>query len=404
MYGDKDLSDDDHLKTNIKASEDSKPSGNFIALDHDCPVRISSSSSSSSTFDSSCSALTIPLLGPKMVSAAYATFRLTQPSSSPASLKSKPHITFPFKAYTFSALRKHPKLQFSAKSTDVSKEDRPSESSTEVEAEADTEAFDKRRLEEKFAVLNTGIYECRSCGYLYNEAAGDPSYPIPPGLPFDRFPEDWRCPTCGAAKTFFSSKSVEIAGFAQNQQFGLGGNTLTSGQKAILIYGSLLFFFVLFLSVTCIPYSQGPDHFTALKCADVGTLYCLQMSEEFSFVHYPDQVALESQYQLPAQCCTGSTSSWLNLAELVAACGAIIPLESQNYMLHEASCGALVKLGQSAAKVVILRNRAAALNALLVLESGYSSSAVSMAESGAMEAFLHLFRCHLKLPNWLFFL
>ncbi|KAJ9185883.1 hypothetical protein P3X46_005463 [Hevea brasiliensis] len=90
--------------------------------------------------------------------------------------------------------------------------------------------FDKRRLEEKFATI------------------GDPLYPIPPGLQFDKLPEDWSCPTCGAAKTFFESKSVEIAGFAQNQQYGLGGNSLTSGQKAILIYGSLLFFFVLFLS------------------------------------------------------------------------------------------------------------------------------------------------------------
>lgn len=108
--------------------------------------------------------------------------------------------------------------------------------------------FDNRRLEEKFAVLNTGIYECRSCGYKYDEAVGDPAYPIPPGLQFDKLPEDWRCPTCGAAKSFFESKSVEIAGFAQNQQFGLGGNTLTSGQKAVLIYGSLFFFFVLFLS------------------------------------------------------------------------------------------------------------------------------------------------------------
>lgn len=75
-------------------------------------------------------------------------------------------------------------------------------------------------------MLNTGIYECRSCGYNYNEAVGDPSYPIPPGLPFDKLPEDWRCATCGAAKSFFDSKSVEIAGFAQNQQYGLGGNYL----------------------------------------------------------------------------------------------------------------------------------------------------------------------------------
>lgn len=97
-------------------------------------------------------------------------------------------------------------------------------------------------------MLNTGIYECRSCGYKYDEAVGDPSYPIPPGLSFEKLPEDWRCPTCGASQSFFESKSVEIAGFAQNQQFGLGGNALSSGQKAILIYGSLFLFFVLFLS------------------------------------------------------------------------------------------------------------------------------------------------------------
>nr|GEX39813.1 FAR1 DNA binding domain-containing protein [Tanacetum cinerariifolium] len=65
----------------------------------------------------------------------------------------------------------------------------------------------------------------------------DPSYPIAPGIHFDRLPEDWRCATYGVAKTFFQSKSVEIAGFAQDQQFGLGGNTLTGTQKAILIYG-----------------------------------------------------------------------------------------------------------------------------------------------------------------------
>ncbi|KAK7258740.1 hypothetical protein RIF29_24324 [Crotalaria pallida] len=114
---------------------------------------------------------------------------------------------------------------------------------------SDSTIIDKRRLEEeKFAVLNTGIYECRSCGYKYDEAVGDPSYPIAPGFQFEKLPEDWRCPTCGAARSFFQSKSVEIAGFAQNQQFGLGGNSLTSGQKTVLIYGTLLFFFALFLS------------------------------------------------------------------------------------------------------------------------------------------------------------
>ncbi|ESQ29822.1 hypothetical protein EUTSA_v10023702mg [Eutrema salsugineum] len=122
----------------------------------------------------------------------------------------------------------------------------PLEETETMELEDATEK--RRREEEKFAVLNTGIYECRSCGYKYDESAGDPSYPIPPGFQFDKLPEDWRCPTCGAAKTFFESKMVEIAGFAQNQQYGLGGNALTSGQKTALIFGSLFLFFMLFLS------------------------------------------------------------------------------------------------------------------------------------------------------------
>ncbi|XP_059312186.1 uncharacterized protein LOC132063584 [Lycium ferocissimum] len=189
------------------------------------------------------------------------TFNLSSPSLS-STPKPKPHLTFqPFhlKSHSISSFYRTPRTQFNLpKSIDVSKEDKPiseqpiPETPTseyqEPQLEVEEEKFDKRRLEEKFAVLNTGIYECRSCGYKYNEASGDPSYPVPPGLPFDKLPEDWRCPTCGAAKSFFDNKSIEIAGFAQNQQYGLGGNTLTSGQKALLIYGGLLLGFVLFLS------------------------------------------------------------------------------------------------------------------------------------------------------------
>ncbi|RLN05120.1 anaerobic nitric oxide reductase flavorubredoxin [Panicum miliaceum] len=151
---------------------------------------------------------------------------------------------------------------FALHSVDVSKDDKPLETPPLPTAEGaqqdpaaplqpeedDGPKLDPRRFEEKFAVLNTGIHECRSCGYRYDQAAGDPSYPVPPGLPFTQLPDDWRCPTCGAAQSFFESKSVEIAGFAQNQQFGLGGNSLTSGQKGLLIYGSLLLGFLFFIS------------------------------------------------------------------------------------------------------------------------------------------------------------
>lgn len=39
----------------------------------------------------------------------------------------------------------------------------------------------------------------------------------------------------------------EVAGFAENQGYGLGTNTMTGEQKSLLIYGSLLFFIFLFL-------------------------------------------------------------------------------------------------------------------------------------------------------------
>ncbi|XVF06265.1 hypothetical protein REPUB_Repub06bG0032800 [Reevesia pubescens] len=197
----------------------------------------------------------------------FSFHHLTQPSAKPQ----KSHLFLsPKQLPTIFSLNIKPnkkQLHFTIHSIDVSKEDSkkdtptsdqetqspilPSQetiTTTTITAEEEEVKFDKRRLEEKFAVLNTGIYECRSCGFKYDEAVGDPSYPIPPGFQFDKLPDDWRCPTCGAAKSFFESRSVEIAGFAQNQQFGLGGNALTSGQKALLIYGSLFFFFVLFLS------------------------------------------------------------------------------------------------------------------------------------------------------------
>lgn len=61
-------------------------------------------------------------------------------------------------------------------------------------------------------------------------------------------PEDWYCPICGADKGKFQSKAKEIAGFAENQKYGLGTNSLTGGQKSLLIFGSLFAFFFLFLA------------------------------------------------------------------------------------------------------------------------------------------------------------
>lgn len=66
-------------------------------------------------------------------------------------------------------------------------------------------------------------------------------------LPQD-LPADYACPTCGAPKTKFQSRMTVVAGFAENQKYGIGTNSWTGDQKLFLIYGSLVIFFVLFLA------------------------------------------------------------------------------------------------------------------------------------------------------------
>ena len=47
-------------------------------------------------------------------------------------------------------------------------------------------------------------YICNVCGYVYDPAQGDPNGEIPPGTPFEKLPDDWVCPICGASKEEFS--------------------------------------------------------------------------------------------------------------------------------------------------------------------------------------------------------
>jgi len=46
-------------------------------------------------------------------------------------------------------------------------------------------------------------YVCVVCGYIYDEAEGDPDGGLPPGTRFEDIPDDWVCPECGAAKDDF---------------------------------------------------------------------------------------------------------------------------------------------------------------------------------------------------------
>lgn len=40
-------------------------------------------------------------------------------------------------------------------------------------------------------------YQCEVCGYVYDEAAGEPREGFPAGTSWADVPDDWCCPDCG---------------------------------------------------------------------------------------------------------------------------------------------------------------------------------------------------------------
>jgi len=46
-------------------------------------------------------------------------------------------------------------------------------------------------------------WTCKICGYIYDPEKGDPDGNILPHTSFEKLPEDWVCPVCGAPKDMF---------------------------------------------------------------------------------------------------------------------------------------------------------------------------------------------------------
>jgi len=51
-------------------------------------------------------------------------------------------------------------------------------------------------------------WQCRTCGYIYDEAVGDPDEGLAPGTRWSDIPDDWVCPECGTAKSDFDMVEV----------------------------------------------------------------------------------------------------------------------------------------------------------------------------------------------------
>ncbi len=50
-------------------------------------------------------------------------------------------------------------------------------------------------------------YVCDICGYVYDEAMGDPDNGVAEGTKWEELPEDFVCPLCGVGKDQFSEEA-----------------------------------------------------------------------------------------------------------------------------------------------------------------------------------------------------
>ena len=99
---------------------------------------------------------------------------------------------------------------------------------------------------------DTHRFECRSCGFVFDPAEGIKKLGIEPGTPFSALdPVGFRCPVCRSKTLAFKDIGPrnKPSGFEENLGYGLGVNTLTPGQKNVLIFGGFALAIAFFLSL-----------------------------------------------------------------------------------------------------------------------------------------------------------
>ena len=57
-------------------------------------------------------------------------------------------------------------------------------------------------------VSETRTWMCLICGWIYDEAAGDPEHGLAPGTAWADVPMNWTCPECGARKEDFEMVQI----------------------------------------------------------------------------------------------------------------------------------------------------------------------------------------------------
>ena len=64
------------------------------------------------------------------------------------------------------------------------------------------------RLSDCDTVMEHKTWMCLICGWIYDEAAGDPDSGIAPGTKWEDVPMNWTCPECAARKEDFEMVAI----------------------------------------------------------------------------------------------------------------------------------------------------------------------------------------------------
>jgi len=82
-------------------------------------------------------------------------------------------------------------------------------------------------------------YICDACGYIYDEAKGDPDGGLPPGTRFADIPDDWVCPLCGVTKADFEPYEPPCLDTLKAQASRCGSSTTIRRQApGVVIVGA----------------------------------------------------------------------------------------------------------------------------------------------------------------------
>jgi rubredoxin len=66
----------------------------------------------------------------------------------------------------------------------------------------------EKSADKRTQVIEPKTWMCLICGWIYDEAAGDPEHDIAPGTAWEAVPMNWTCPECGARKEDFEMVQI----------------------------------------------------------------------------------------------------------------------------------------------------------------------------------------------------